>query len=684
MTSNINGLLQAKGSANLFLINPNGIIFGPNASLKIGGSFLATTANSLNFADGTQFSATTTQTTSLLTVSVPIGLQFGANAGSIRNLSQASLGGATNSLMPPAPVGLEVQTGQTLALIGGDVALEGGNLTATGGQIELGSVADNSLVKLNPTEKGWALSYEGVQKFQNIRITPRNQVNGHKIPSYVDVSGDSRGNIPSGNIQLQGRQIMLTGGSQILSTNWAGKSGGSLTVTASDFAELIGINTHLYTQTNGFGNAGNIKINTGKLLIQNGAQVSNSTVAEGSGGQLTVNATDSVKVVGSSLFLIKGRPFFVNSSLLSETAAAGKAGDITINTGRLLVQDGAQVTASSSGRLDPSSELTIPGRGRGGNVSVNASDSVQLSGTTPNGVPAGLFTDTLGGGAAGNIAINTGQLIIRDRAVVDVGSVETGLAAGTAGHLEVRAPSILLDNRAVLSAETRAGQGNINLDSQDLLLRHSSKITTSATGTATGGNITIKTGVLTALEDSDIRANADEGPGGRVIINAQGIFGTEFRQQDTPLSDITASSTLGPKFSGTVQINTLGINPSFGLVNLPVQPVDVTGLIAQGCPADVGSRGGKFVVTGRGGLPPTPREALRSEPTLVDLGTTVPSQENHASDATSTKTTSSEPAPLVEATGWVTNALGEVVLVATAPSVTSDIPWLTPATCHTQ
>lgn len=248
--SSIDGLIKANGSANLFLINPNGIIFGSNASLNIGGSFIASTANSLKFADGTQFTATVPQTTPLLTVSVPIGLQFGATPESIVNRSQASPNEAINSL--GLPVGLQVQTGKTLALVGGDVLLEGGNLTAEGGRIELGSVAGNNLVSLKPTEKGLALSYENVHNFQNIQITPRT-FNGSEIPSYVDASGEG-----GGEIQLQGRLIRLTNSSLMANTT-GGVQPGNLTVTASESIELSGVNTVLATTTSGTGDASTLR-----------------------------------------------------------------------------------------------------------------------------------------------------------------------------------------------------------------------------------------------------------------------------------------------------------------------------------------------------------------------------------------------------------------------------------------
>ncbi len=78
-SSQINGTLGVLGNANLYLLNPNGILFGQNARLDLKGSFLATTANQINFADGTVFSATNPQTSALLTISVPVGLQFGSN-----------------------------------------------------------------------------------------------------------------------------------------------------------------------------------------------------------------------------------------------------------------------------------------------------------------------------------------------------------------------------------------------------------------------------------------------------------------------------------------------------------------------------------------------------------------------------------------------------------------------------
>src|SRR5919202_4736502 len=169
--SNIDGTLTANGTANLFFINPSGIVFGPNAQLNIGGSFIASTANSIKFSDGSEFSATNPQAPPLLTINVPIGLQFGSSPGKIINQSQATSSQLFPFLDPRIPTGLQVPPGQTLALVGGDVSLNGGNLTAVQGRIELGSVASSGFVSLTPTATGLVLGYDSIQNFGNINLS---------------------------------------------------------------------------------------------------------------------------------------------------------------------------------------------------------------------------------------------------------------------------------------------------------------------------------------------------------------------------------------------------------------------------------------------------------------------------------------------------------------------------------
>jgi filamentous hemagglutinin family protein len=688
--SDINGILRANGTANLFLINPNGIIFGPNASLNIGGSFLASTASSLNFADGTKFSTTEPQTTPLLTVSVPIGLQFGATAPPIRNQSQASPNDATNILL--RPVGLQVQPGKTLALVGGDLTLEGGNLTAPEGRIELGSVDGNSLVNLNPTNQGWVLGYEGVQNFQNIQLIRRN-VDGFQISSQVDASGKNG----SGNIQVQGRTV-----------------------------ELVGRFVRLITRTEGVGDGGDLTITTRKLIVRDGAQVITSTGGEGAGGNLTVNASESVELIGSIPLPNTNRDEF--SQLFSETSASGKAGDITINTRRLRIQDGAKVSTDSGGVLQPPTyQQLIPATGNGGNLTVNASESVELIGISATGSASGLFANTVGSGDAGSLKLATGQLIVRDGATISVSSLvpkkyiyqgnESNL--GKAGELNVTARSILLNNQGKITSETDTGQGgNINLQVQDLLLlRRNSQISTNAGKTqaiGNGGNITINVpnGFIVAKpqENSDITANAFMGSGGKVQINATGIFGiaprnredlarqlrtddpTKLDPQNLFTSDITAISQTNPTLNGVVNINTPEVEINRGLINLPVEVEEPR--LAQGC--DVAAQNqSEFVITGRGGIPSNPREVLRSNNVQVDW-VSLDGDANYSSGASSRETqerrsrgntqnkknVNTPPNEIVEAQGWVVDRNGDVILVAQAPTMTPHGPWFNRASCN--
>ena len=224
-----------------------------------------------------------------------------------------------------------------------------------------------------------------------------------------------------------------------------------------------------------------------------------------------------------------------------------------------------------------------------------------------------------------------------------------------------------------------------------MILRRGSSISTNARGlNITGGNITIDTDNLVAVpkEDSDISANATAGIGGQVIVNAIGIFGTQFRLQDTPLSDITATSELGPQFNGLVELNTPGIDPSRGLANLPTEVVDASNQIAQAC-GTRGAEAGKneFIITGRRGMPSNPHEPLSDERPLDDIHPPAEfsgsrnSKPNARRIVTPQSTTSNTKPLIVEAQGWVINDKGQVVLTATASTSTPHNSWLRSATC---
>jgi large exoprotein involved in heme utilization and adhesion len=230
------------------------------------------------------------------------------------------------------------------------------------------------------------------------------------------------------------------------------------------------------------------------------------------------------------------------------------------------------------------------------------------------------------------------------------------------------------------------------------VLRHNSLISTTA-GTAQaggdGGNLNINSQFIVAVpsENSDIRANAFTGKGGEIQIGTQGIFGTQFRPKDTPLSDITASSDFG--VSGVVQITTPRVDPSQGLVELPANVVDAEGLIAQDLCRTRGEESA-FLVTGRGGLPTNPNEVIAPDAVVVEWANQNPGSSGASSSREKLPTASvpqqnnssgvindrSKKVELREAQGWAIAPDGKVILTAEAPKLTPHSPGLTSPGCQ--
>lgn len=412
--SNLNGLIKANGTANLFLLNPNGIIFGPNAQMNIGGSILVSTASNINFSDGTQFSAKVPQTIPLLTVSVPLGLQFRGNPGAIH------VQGPGHNLIGPgfSPIirdssstaGLQVQPGKSLVIVGGDVSIDGGTLTTEAGRIELGSVG-SGLVSLSPTPQGWTLGYEQVQSFQDILLSRR---------ALADASG-----VGSSFIQVQGRRVTLSDGSVILIQNQGLLPAGTLSVNASESLEISGTDPvariigSLTNETQGFGNGGDIAISTPKLVLQLGGAIVTRTFGPAKAGSITVNAPKSIQVIGASPVDVRAA-----SVINSITFGSGKAGDIKVKTGQLNATGGGLLISTTSGT------------GAGGDVIVDAAESVTLIGVEQSSfLPSSISASTLNAGSAGTVVINTSRLVVRDGGRVDSSTI----ASGSAGSVEINA-----------------------------------------------------------------------------------------------------------------------------------------------------------------------------------------------------------------------------------------------------
>jgi large exoprotein involved in heme utilization and adhesion len=506
----------------------------------------------------------------------------------------------------------------------------------------------------------------------------------------------------SGNINITTGSLRVSNGAQLIASTFGQGKAGSVNIIARDTVAFDGVDSNGFSsaafsdvEETGIGDGGDINITTGSLRVTNGAFLVASTYGQGKAGSVIINARNTVAFdgVGSN-----GESSQATSRV--EPTGIGEGGDINITTGSLGVSNGAFLVANTFGQ------------GKAGSVIINARDTVAFDGVGSNGEFSGAFSNVGGTGIGdgGDINITTGSLRVSNSAqlvaitegqgnggkiIVRANTLEavnggqvtvSSEGSGIAGTLIVEADAIRLDNKATFSADTSGGGGNINLSTGDLILRRGSSISTNATGSnITGGNITINTDNLVAVpkEDSDISANATESFGGRVIVNATGIFGTQFRPQDTPLSDITASSELGLQFNGVVQLNTPGIDPSRGLANLPTEVVDASNQIDQTCSARGGEVGkNEFIVTGRGGLPPNPSDPLNSDAVWIDLDSTTKLAENRPSSSVATQQTNSTPVQLVEATGWVINDKGQVVLTASAPTAIPYSPGLTISQCH--
>ncbi|MCS6814559.1 MAG: filamentous hemagglutinin N-terminal domain-containing protein [Cyanobacteria bacterium] len=499
---------------------------------------------------------------------------------------------------------------------------------------------------------------------------------------FVDVSGtvqlvasqflgDSFGGGDSGSIVVQAQQVITQDGGAIAASTFKGGRGGTILVNADDI-QLLGIAANNIFKSGIFANAyfdsdnqaGNIQVNGRRLLVTGGGGIGAGTFSPAQGGTLSINTTESVEIIGTSP---NGRE---PTNVVTQSQGSGNAGNLTITTPQLRVLGGANISTATTKT------------GQGGSLIINAPQLVEVSGfsdVATGAVPdtlvnrlesieskdvliSNIRADTRGAGAAGDLQIHTGTFRVTNGAIVVVRSTGTGQA----GNLVVTSRLTELDNQGGLLATTASGEGgNIDLTAGDVRLRRASQISAEAAGTGNGGNITISTDALIALEASSITANAFEGKGGNIRITSRGVF-------LSPDSTITASSQLG--IDGIVELRTLDNNVQDALISLSDRFVSAEQVVANSCLTQRNAQQGSFVVTGTGGLPPTPYDVNSSQPFTL-LGVAPLSRQNpplsgqHSGQQSRvTESLSSRPPgwqpgdPIREAQGMVVNSNGQVVI----------------------
>jgi filamentous hemagglutinin family protein len=584
----INGRIRANGTANLFLINPSGIIFGPNVSLNIGGSFVASSANSFTFADGLRYSAENPQAAPLLAVNVPIGLQYGKMAGPVAAISSF----------------LSVRPGKTLALAGGDVFLSNTFLTSSGGRIELGGLSDSGTVGLIFSRNIPSLNFSAEDATRS---------NASLTGGFLSVSGSGGGDIvvQAQNIDISDA-LLLAG----LSSG-KGIQGGNITLTASD--RLTVVNSVIYNLVNSQanGNGGNIDIAAKSLTLTNSTKIGTGLFGKGSAG--------SVNIVADSLSLTKG------AQLQTDNDGIGNAGDINVFVSDTVTLNGIDDQGIFSAIL---SSVEENAQGNGGNISISAK-SINLASE------ALIGSATNGKGNAGNLTIAAKDLVVLDSETSFVVSGSNSTASGNAGNISIFTEALKLNNGAsvinatlgqgnagnisiaatdtinldgagtngigslidILTGDKSSGNGgDINISTRGLSLTNGGLIGSGSQGTGITGDIVISASDFIRLDGVgpllvggifNNPAIGGEGGAGSIIIDTKSlrlsdgatIFALQTGSQKTGNIDITATESVdilgakGPEYPSRIASATLSDLPSGDItINTPVLNIVGQGL----------------------------------------------------------------------------------------------------------
>jgi filamentous hemagglutinin family protein len=604
--SQILGVLGVLGDANLFLLNPNGIVFGRNARLDMRGSFLATTANAVRFGEQGFFSATDPMAPPLLTVQPTAFLFSQLTPALIANNSQTPA--ASNPSGIPE-FGLRVPAGESLTLLGGNVSLDGGGLVAPGGRVEVGGLSEPGTVALNADG---SLGFPTGVARSNVSLLNGSRLNAVADGGSITVNAGALEILDSilsagigrnsgfmgaqgGDITLNASAIRIQGATAgVANSVRSGGTGnaGDIRITTGSLSiitgSLSGDRIEISTSTSGQGDAGNVIINAGDLVVLdgsrilsnvgssnsnvvavgeggniqittpslsliNGTQLQSITYGRGNGGDVIINAPDRVFLDGSNIFSTVDRS--------TNTTGIGNGGDTRITTGSLSLTNGARLNANMAGqgnagdiRITTNSlalsnnarfDASLLGRGNGGNVIINARDRVDIDSSVIFNIVVGDNVNGFGVGNSGDIHITTGSL-----SLTNGGQLQTlTRAQGNAGNVMINARDrVSLDGSNPIRPRFNSGIYSSVGDSNS-----------AAVAVGSGGDIRITTGSLSLTNGAELSASTfGRGDAGNVMINARDRVSLDGSNPASPRDSSAISSTVGDENSAAAAVGNGG------------------------------------------------------------------------------------------------------------------------------
>jgi filamentous hemagglutinin family protein len=565
--SNINGAVaSAIPGANLYLINPSGIVFGPNATVNVSGSFHASTADYLKMLDGAKFQATNPDG-STLSAAPPAAFGF-----LTATPAQISVNGST---LGPVP--------GTLGLVGGPVSITSATLNAPAGTIHVTSAAGTGEVPVDPRNTS-ALT---VTSLGPVVVTGGSTLDvsdakglgsggsvfirsGTSTISASEINADNYGQTGGGQISLSADGgVTVQNGSLVRADAHSTGAGADISVATGSGGDVAIGHSVLSTSAFQSGPAGNINVTAGGgVVISEGGFIDSNTFGPGNGGTVQVSAQGPLSLSGPGsgiltsanatgvLLFLTGNPSQIIFSL-----GGGSAGSVTVNASQITIVNGAEIASTTAGTGAGSSvAVTTPGAlmlGGGAQITASAtgpqlgpvgSVTIAANSLTVEG-GAQIASATAGPGKGGDVDVAVVSDITLSGRGPQISAQSTG--SGDAGSVAVSAFRLILSNGAAISIEAAtANGGNIILKVNDFLFLTSSKISSSVNReTGNGGNIMIDP-QLVILDHSEITAQAVQGQGGNIQINAG-----EFIQSADSITSASGAlgiggiiETTGPRF----------------------------------------------------------------------------------------------------------------------------------------